>query len=258
MRETAHRPARPLLVISQPMYFPWRGLFEQIQLADIYVDYNDVQFSRGGFLNRVQIKTAQGPRWLTIPLQDLRLGQAIRDVRVDERKNWRRQHLDQLKGAYARAPHAADMIRLVESVFDHDCTRLGELTYRSMQAVLDYFPALRESRTFLDVASLDVPGSSTRRVLDICKHLGARGYLTGHGARHYLEHPLFDAEGVDVRYIDYTLLPYPQLHGEFTPNVSVLDLIAHCGQAGIEWFEGATVGWREFMQRQAATDGPST
>ena len=65
------------VVVSQPMFFPWVGMFEQIRLADAYVHYTDVQFSKGSFVNRVQIKTADGFRWLTVPLKNVALGQNI-------------------------------------------------------------------------------------------------------------------------------------------------------------------------------------
>ena len=71
------------VVISQPMFFPWVGMFEQIRLADIYVHYGDVRFSKGSYVNRVQIKTAQGVRWLTVPLQGVSLGQVIEQVRIN-------------------------------------------------------------------------------------------------------------------------------------------------------------------------------
>ncbi len=65
------------VVISQPMLFPWVGMLEQVRLADRYVDYSDVQFSRGSFVNRVQVKTCTGPRWITAPLYRLSLFQRI-------------------------------------------------------------------------------------------------------------------------------------------------------------------------------------
>ena len=62
------------VVISQPMFFPWVGFLEQMRLADVYVHYDDVQFSKGSFTNRVQIKTPEGFIWLTAPLRNLRAG----------------------------------------------------------------------------------------------------------------------------------------------------------------------------------------
>src|SRR5690606_29856763 len=76
---------KPLvIVISQPMYFPWVGQLEQLRLADTFVFYDDVQFSKGSFSNRVQIKTEAGMRWMTVPLKDLHLGQLINGVALDQ------------------------------------------------------------------------------------------------------------------------------------------------------------------------------
>ena len=116
------------VVISQPMFFPWVGMFEQVRLADHFVFYDDVQFSKGSFVNRVQIKTATGIKWLTVPLKGLSLGQRIQDVQVDGAKNWQRQHIDMLKQAYAQAPGLKDMLALVQEVHDLAPATVGALS----------------------------------------------------------------------------------------------------------------------------------
>ena len=55
-------------VILQPSYIPWRGYFHQIQKADLFVFYDDVQYDDRGWRNRNRVKTEQGTRWLTIPV----------------------------------------------------------------------------------------------------------------------------------------------------------------------------------------------
>ena len=63
------------VVVSQPMLFPWVGLFEQIRLADVFVHYDDVAFSKGSFFNRVQIKTLEvGSKWFNGPATTFRTG----------------------------------------------------------------------------------------------------------------------------------------------------------------------------------------
>lgn len=245
---------RPCVVISQPMYFPWRGLFEQIRLADIYVDYNDVQFARGGFVNRVQIKTEHGIRWLTVPLQAQKLGQLIREVRIDAGRNWQGEQLNQVRNAYRKAPFLKETLQLMEQVFEHRPVHLGELAQSSIDAVLDFYPTLRGGKRFLDSHRLAIPGNSTARVKSICESLEARTYLTGHGARHYFDHELLEDASISVRYIQYSLKPYPQLHGAFTPYVSMLDLIANCGAEGIQYLGGTSVSWQDFLSTQDKAD----
>src|SRR5438045_3003696 len=100
------------IVISQPMLFPWVGMFEQISLADICVYYVDVQFSKGSLVNRVKIKTAHGTKWLTVPLAGLTLGQSINDTAVSVSEDWKHRHLVLLEQAYAKAPFWQDVRRI--------------------------------------------------------------------------------------------------------------------------------------------------
>ena len=176
------------LVISQPMYFPWVGMLEQIRLADHFVYYDDVQFSRGGFSNRVQIKTRNGIRWLTVPLADQKLGQLINEVRIDDRVGWRRSHVDQLKQAYDGAPFRSEMLSVVDQVFSTPHQTLADLAQASMDALVRYYPQLGARKPFTASSTLGIPGASTQRVIDLCLALQADHYLTGHGARHYLDH----------------------------------------------------------------------
>src|SRR5882672_1775792 len=103
------------VVISQPMFFPWVGMLEQLQAADVYVHYDDVQFSKGSFTNRVQVKTATGVKWLTVPLEDVHLGQLIKDVRVDSRRDWRKSHLSLLDQAYPQAKEIVERVYALQS-----------------------------------------------------------------------------------------------------------------------------------------------
>ena len=236
------------VVISQPMYFPWVGLFEQLRLADDYVHYDDVQFSKGSFTNRVQIKTAQGVQWLTVPLHNLRLGQSIREVAVDHRQNWQRKHLTTLGLAYAKAPFKSDMLEVVEQAFAVPADTIGQLAAQSMRSVHAYFDFDRPGR-FHWASQMAIEGESSARVLAFVQALQGDTYITGHGARHYLDHAWFEREGVRVEYLDYLRKPYPQLHGEFTPFVSALDVIANTGKAGASVFCSPTVHWEEFLKR---------
>jgi hypothetical protein len=224
-------------------------MLEQIRLADYFIFYEDVQFSKGSFVNRVQIKTKAGMRWLTVPLHGLSLGQQIQDVMIDLRKDWRRQHLDVLRQAYADAPFFGHMIALVKDVFDTNPTTIGELSKLSMTALSSYF-GLNVLKRFESSASLPVQGSGSQRVLDIVKYLSGSRYITGHGAANYLNHQAFAKAGVQVEYMAYRKHPYPQLHGDFTPYVSALDLVANMGHDGLRFICSSTINWKEFVHHE--------
>lgn len=232
-------------VISQSMYFPWVGLLEQIRLADIFIHYDDVQYTRG-FYNRVQIKTANGTKWLTVPLRDKHQGQRIDEVLIDNRIDWRTQHRDILKQAYLKAPFRDEMLALVDQVFSKEYVTLADLSRESILALANYF-GLAKNTQFGNSAKIGVQGKGSQRLRDLCLAIGANVYITGHGARNYLDHEFFEESGIRVEYMKYRMIPYPQLYGEFTPYVTALDLIANCGKEGTKVICSETIYWKDFL-----------
>lgn len=233
------------IVISQSMYFPWVGLLEQVKLADVFVHYDDVQLTRG-FYNRVQVKTEKGSRWITVPLKDHHRGQKIDETLVDDRVDWRQQHRDILRQAYLKAPFRDEMLSLVDSVFNLSIYTLADVSRASILSLAGYFE-VDSNCTFLNSHDLDVNGSSSQRLHDIVRILGGDVYVTGHGARNYLDHKLFEMSGISVCYMKYQCKPYPQLYGPFTPHVTGLDLIANCGKGGASVIDPSTIDWKEFL-----------
>lgn len=234
------------VVISQSMYFPWVGLLEQIRLADIFVHYDDVRFPRRSFCNRVQVKTANGIKWLTVPLRDRHQGQRIDEALIDDRTDWRSQHRDVLKQAYRKATFRDEMLALVDEVFLKKAQTLADVSRASIMAIASYFQ-LTNATQFKCSASLGIGGSSSQRLHDLCLTLGAKVYVTGHGASNYLDHDLFERSGIQVHYMKYRMVPYHQLHGEFTPYVTSLDLIANCGRDRSDVICSEAIYWKEFL-----------
>ncbi len=234
------------MVISQSMYFPWVGLLEQIRLADVFVHYDDVQLTRG-FYNRVQVKTTQGIRWLTVPLRDFHRGQRIDEAQIDDREDWRQKHRDILKQAYRKAEFCDEMLNLVDCVFSLPAHSLADVSRNSILAIAEYFN-ISNSCQFVESTSLQIEGRSSQRLLDIVQALAGNIYITGHGAKNYLDHELFEQAGVFIQYMKYRSTPYPQQHGDFTPYVTSLDLIANCGRMGASVIKSESIDWNEFVR----------
>lgn len=234
------------IVISQSMYFPWVGLLEQIRLADIFVHYDDVQFSKGSFCNRVQIKTVKGRNWLTVPLKNIHLGQKIEDIEIDEKRDWRSQHREILRQAYLKSPFREEMLSLIDRVYTKSISTLADVSRASLIELADYFNLIN-NKNILSSKSLSIDGTSSQRILDIVLFLKGKTYITGHGARNYLDHQLFERSGISVQYMKYQCIPYPQLHGDFTPYVTALDLVANCGRDGVHVIKSTAIDWREFI-----------
>jgi len=231
------------------MLLPWRGLFEQIALADVYVHYDDVQYPLGrSFMNRVQVKTPDGIQWLSVPIKKKKQGvQLIKDVIIDESQDWRSHHKKVLKHMYGKAPFYKEMISLLESIY---CTKTDSLSELNILSIEKISECLGISPEFIRSSDLKSESHSSEKLLEIVKKLDGDIYITGHGALNYLDYDLFEANGVRVEYIDYRCSPYPQMHGEFNPYVSILDLIANTGSNSINYFNSPTIYWRDFIDKR--------
>jgi hypothetical protein len=235
------------IVISQPMYFPWPGFFEMLSVADIYVHLDDVQFSKGSFTNRVQIKQPHGVTWMTIPLMEKGTFKTIRQLEPAT-SDFRLGHRDLLRQALKDAPHLDMALELFDAVMQRET--VNDLLIASIEDSAARL-GIRKTSRWLRSDELDVAGQSSLRVLDIVKQLHGTRYVTAHGAANYLDHEAFEAAGVTVDYIDYSRTPYRQLHGAFTPYVSVLDLIANTGAHANEHLHPRTKPWRDFLGQRA-------
>src|SRR5438105_1303787 len=105
------------VVISQPMLFPWSGMFEQLALADVFLYLDDAQFSKGSFTNRVQILHNGASKWLTVPLQASGNFRPISDLEaIDE--DWKRRHRAFVAQALAGAAYLNDAMALLDDVYN--------------------------------------------------------------------------------------------------------------------------------------------
>ena len=238
------------VVISQSMLFPWVGMLEQMLLADVFIHYDDVQFSKGSFTNRVQLKTESGSLWMTVPLMDHKFGQAINEVRVQPSEKWISKHLDSLELSFAGAPYASEAINLASEVYSKEYQDIGSLSRHSMLSLADYY-GLLEHTDLIDAASLNIDGSGSERVLEIVKAVNGSCYISGHGAINYLHHDLFEQAGIEVAYMDYKRIKYTQNYGEFNPYVSGLDLVANCGLEGLSRICSKAVYWKDFFHKNS-------
>lgn len=233
------------IVISQPMFFPWVGIFEQIKLSDVFIHYDDVQFPQGrSFISRVQIKTNNGVNWLTAPVNRTESGRLINQTVLVSDNDWRAHHLQTLKHSYARAPFFDEMYELVKEIYSFPTDNLSSFNCNCIEKIASY---LNIKTTFFKSSDIGFKSSSSEKLLDLCLHFGATDYITGLGAINYLDYSIFENSSIKVNYMNYEKRSYPQLHGEFTPFVSVLDGIANLGKNASSLIYSNAVYWKDFV-----------
>lgn len=216
-----------LIGIIQSNYLPWRGYFDFIDDVDLFVIYDDMQYTKNDWRNRNRIKTPQGPAWITVPTKQVSLNQRIQDTFIDDRKDWRRKHLESIYHNYHRCLGFGWIYPALKDVLERDIDRLSELNVELIKLVCQ---KLEVTTPIILSSTIDVTGEKTNRIIEIVKALGGDAYLSGPAAKCYLNQDEFKKEGIQLLYKQYDYHSYDQPWGEFVSAVSVIDLLASMGK----------------------------
>jgi hypothetical protein len=221
-----------ILSCHQAQYLPWLGYFDKIKKSDVFVFLDKVQYKKREYQNRNRIKTANGPQWLTVPVETKnKYEQFLHEVSIDTERDWRASHLKALEINYHKADYFGGVFGYFEDIYGRDWRRLIDLNKEIISFLLRYLKIEVPVKGELD---LDTSETGTRRIIEICRKAGADTYLSGIGGKDYLEEELFEENGINLIYQDFEHPVYKQLYGDFIPYMSAVDMIFNCGEGGAD------------------------
>lgn len=229
----------PLRVaVLQSNYIPWKGYFDLIHDVDLFVFYDDVQYTKSDWRNRNRIKTANGLLWLTVPVGDS-CRRRVDEVQIPD-PGWQQRHWQTLSQNYGRCAHFERYRDYFEAVYlGQRWSSLSELNQSLIQHISREFLGCRTR--FARASDYGSTGAKLDRLLDLVQRTGASHYLSGPAAKAYIEAERFAAAGIELVWKDYSGYPvYAQRFPPFEHAVSVLDLLFNTGPEAAEliW------GWR--------------
>lgn len=217
------------VAILQSNYIPWKGYFDMMAAVDEFIIYDDMQYTRRDWRNRNQIKTAQGVQWLTIPVKAKgKYFQKINETEVDG-TNWALEHWKSLEWNYKKTSYFNEVAEWVRPLYlDMEHTSLSCLNLVFLKAICDYLGVTTKITKSSDYLLVD---GKTERLADLCRQAGGTEYISGPAAKDYVDEKVFMDMGIKLTWFDYNGYPeYPQLWGEFTHGVTILDLLFNCGK----------------------------
>jgi hypothetical protein len=224
------------VAILQSNYIPWKGYFNIIKYVDAFVLLDDVQFTRRDWRNRNLIKTKEGLKWLTIPVNIK--GQylaSIKDITTSDNL-WRTSHWNQITSAYRKTAYfELYEQRFKELYLNDDETNLSSINskfLREINELLQIATPIKWSMEF------DAPAEKTERLIHICQVLNADIYVSGPAAKDYLRVDAFKEHNIEVKWVDYSDYPiYDQHYPPFEHGVSIIDLLFHKGPDSISYLK---------------------
>lgn len=209
----------------QSNYLPWRGYFDFVDDVDLFIFYDDVQYTHRDWRNRNKIKTNNGTNWITVPVIH-NSNTLINNAMIDYSQNWVDKHIKTISFAYSKAEYFSYYSDQLFELLSNKYKTISELNItliKWIMSVLNIKTELRMSDEF------GIDGDKYNRPLKILKKIGATKYLSGPAAKDYTDEEEFKRNGIILEYKSYDYPEYPQLWGGFEKNVSVIDLIFNCG-----------------------------
>lgn len=218
----------------QPNYLPWLGFFDKMFQCDVFIILDDVQYEKQGFTNRNKVKTFQGIKWLTVPVKHVGHPLAVNEVQISNASepDWAKRHWLTLKQNYCKAPFWEKYAVFFEDIYKKNWTKLFDLNMCLIRGIMRF---LNIHTPLVLSSSLGVYAKKSEGALARCKAVGADTLFSGTGAKAYLNLEEFKREGIKVVFQDFQYPIYTQLHGDFAPNLSVVDYLFCTG--GKPWLK---------------------
>ncbi|MDH4439321.1 MAG: WbqC family protein [Rhizobium sp.] len=227
------------VAIVQSNYIPWKGYFDMIASVDEFILYDDMQYTRRDWRNRNQIKTPQGVQWLTVPVRVKgKYHQKIRETEI-EGSEWAATHWKSLVQNYRRAPHFDEIAEWLEPLYFRDPpSHLSQLNRQMIEAICSYLAIKTVVSNSWDYELVE---GKTLRLASLCLQAGGTEYVSGPAAKDYMNEDEFKELGLGLTWFDYAgYQEYPQLWGDFTHGVTILDLLFNCGRDSRRYMRFAT------------------
>ena len=209
------------LAIMQPYLFPYLGYFQLIRAVDAFVIYDDVNYIKGGWVNRNFILAQDGKQLITLPLQGGSPNLLINHIEVGGRPA---KLLETIRHCYSKAPQFGNIFPLLESVFLQQEKNLARFLEWKLRKVCDYL-GLHPEWHLSSRLKKDNSLRGQDKVLAICEELGATHYVNASGGMELYGHEAFASRGLKLSFVQPRAVEYRQFNKPFVPNLSIIDIM---------------------------------
>ena len=213
------------VAIMQPYFMPYIGYFQLINAVDKFVIYDEIQYSKRGWINRNRILQNGKDVYISLPLK-----KASDYLNVNQRllaDSWlsdRKKVLNQLRASYAKAPFFKDVWPLIEPIVLYSQQNLFDFILHALKQVLAYLGI----KTSLIVSSDIVGGNELTaedKVIEICKKVNALDYINPIGGVSLYDKKRFNEDGLSLCFLQTENVNYRQFNHDFVPFLSIIDVM---------------------------------
>lgn len=227
------------LGIMQPYFLPYIGYFQLINAVDQFVVYDNIKYTKKGWINRNRILVSGAPEYISLPLK---AGSDFLDV--DQREvsvsfaQDKQKMIRKVKEAYQKAPYFNEGHQLFETIMEFPASNLFRFIQHSIVCVCNYL-AIKTPLVSSSTVAADHQLKSQERVLAICKATNANVYINPPGGIDLYDKKEFEKTGIELRFLQPGQIAYKQFENDFVSNLSILDVIMFNSKQEIQNFLNA-------------------
>ena len=220
-------PASMKVAIMQPYFFPYLGYFQLASMVDSFVIYDNIKYTKKGWINRNRILMNGREQVISIPLRKSSDFDHIGEKEIaDEFQAVKKKIISQLESSYRKAPGFLDGIELVKEIFSYDGNNLFNFLHHSLSSLFNYMGISTPLKVSSQIEA-DHQLSAEERIMDICKTLGANTYVNPVGGIEMYSKERFSTQGIDLQFHNMKVVPYQQNNGIFTSHLSIIDVLMY-------------------------------
>jgi hypothetical protein len=213
------------IAIMQPYFFPYIGYFQLINSVDEFIIYDNIQYTKKGWINRNRILCNGSDKLITLPLKkdsDFKdvFERKLSDTWIDDRN----KILNLIKTSYRKAPFFNDVFEIVQKCLLYDNQNLFNFIFNSIKIINEYLE-IKTKMILSSSVNIDHSLKSKHKVIAICKEMNATTYINAIGGVDLYDKDEFLENKIFLNFIKSNSLNYKQFDNEFIPWLSIIDVM---------------------------------
>ena len=211
------------LAIMQPYFLPYIGYFQLIKAADVFVLYDNIKYTKKGWINRNRMLQNGSDVMFSLPLKkdSDSLDVVQRELAADFNRD---KLLNQFRGAYQKAPYFHQTMLLIEDIIRFEDTNLFANLYNSIVQICNYL-GIKTNIRISSTINIDHTLQGQDKVLALCQATDAKAYLNTIGGIELYSKKIFQDKGIELKFIKSKPFEYKQFDKPFVPWLSILDVL---------------------------------
>lgn len=213
------------VAIMQPYFLPYIGYFQLINAVDAFVVYDNIQYTKKGWINRNRMLSNGKDEMFSIPLKkDSDFAEIYQRSLSDSWSSDKQKLMNKIKSNYQKAPFYKEVIPLISACIEEMDHNLFNFIFKSIQQVVHYLD-IPTQLIISSSISANHSLKSAHRVIDICKVLGAKTYINPIGGVDLYDKEFFQAEGIQLHFLKSGDIQYKQYDNDFVAWLSIMDVL---------------------------------